>query len=227
MLIYLILVMRLSYMTDLKQILKYKHIIAISIAAIAIASYVVPITQIFPFARASSVHQTSAQSCITGAYGGSCQNLNSQNAGNDIVSNVIGIQSPSTRTLFDSIAPTSQPVTEGTQGATPSTSQPSSTNEADGGHSTDPTSEKDTNTNTNTNTNSGEKDTSSSGSSSNSGEKDTSSSGSSSNSGEKDTSSSGSSSSNSGEKDTSSSGSSSNSGEKDTKNNRSQGEKDT
>jgi hypothetical protein len=206
--------MSVIYMTFLKEILKYKHIIAISIAAIAIASYVAPINQLFPFAKAQ-VHQTSAQSCITGAYGGSCQNLNSQNAGNDIVSNVIGIQSPSTTTLFDSIAPTSpQPVSENTQGATPSTSQPSSTNEADGGHSTDSTSEKDTNTNTNTNTNSGEKDTRSS---------------SSSNSGEKDTHSSSSSSSNSGEKDThsSSSSSSSNSGEKDTKSNRSQGEKDT
>ena len=163
-------------MTYLKQIVKYKHFIAISIAAIAIASYVLPVTQIFPFAKASSsVHQTSSQACVTGRYGGNCQNLNSQNAGNDIVSNVIGVQSGSnpTPTSLDSVSPTTpRPLTENSQEATltPSTttSEPSNTNEADGGHSTDPTQEKDTHSTTNTN--SGEKDTHST-TNTNSGEK--------------------------------------------------------
>jgi hypothetical protein len=41
----------------------------------------------------NSVHQTSAQACVQGS--GNCQNLNSQNAGNDIASNTIGVQTRS------------------------------------------------------------------------------------------------------------------------------------
>lgn len=41
----------------------------------------------------SSTHQTSAQACVQGNGGGNCQNINSQNSGNDISSNTIGVQS--------------------------------------------------------------------------------------------------------------------------------------
>jgi hypothetical protein len=43
----------------------------------------------------NSVHQTSAQACVQGNNAGNCQNLNSQNAGHDIASNTIGVQSNS------------------------------------------------------------------------------------------------------------------------------------
>jgi hypothetical protein len=39
-----------------------------------------------------SVHQTSAQACVQGSNSRNCQNINSQNAGNDIASNTIGVQ---------------------------------------------------------------------------------------------------------------------------------------
>ena len=65
------------------------------VAVVALVFTAAIVTQDADARRRHSVHQTHAQACVQGNNGGNCQNLNSQNAGHDITSNVIGVQSNS------------------------------------------------------------------------------------------------------------------------------------